>query len=123
MFGPVGRRSLPGWDGDVRYNTEDRPLLVVHPIVDPPPRDEKEGYSKAWQKQFWEDYGRVAGDDVTQLLWLSVSVNKALYAVTLVRSQILTASVLILRFAGLPLGIGAILGAGGLSFLLSENRT
>ena len=49
------RRSLDDWDGDVRYNTEDRPLLVVHPAVDPPSRDDREGYSKAWQKQFWEE--------------------------------------------------------------------
>ena len=59
------RRSLDGWGGDVRHNTEDDPPLVVHPAVDPPSCDDREGYSKAWQKQFWEDYGRVAGDDVT----------------------------------------------------------
>ena len=51
----------------MRWNVEDHPPLVSHPKVDPPPKSEKEGlsYSKAWQKQFWDDYGRVAGEDVT----------------------------------------------------------
>ena len=61
------RRRLEEWKDDIRWNTEDQPQLVLHPIVDPPPKHEKEGlsYSKAWQMQFWEDYGRVAGEDVT----------------------------------------------------------
>ena len=61
------RRRLEEWKDDIRWNTEDKPELVLHPIVDPPPKHEKEGlsYSKAWQAQFWEDYGRVAGEDVT----------------------------------------------------------
>ena len=63
------RRRLEEWKDDIRWNTEDKPEpeLVLHPIVDPPPKHEKEGlsYSKAWQAQFWDDYGRVAGEDVT----------------------------------------------------------
>ena len=54
------RRRLEEWKDDIRYNTEDKPELVLHPIVDPPPKHEKEGlsYSKAWRQQFWDDYGR-----------------------------------------------------------------
>ena len=61
------KRRLEEWKDDIRYNTEDKPELVLHPIVDPPPKHEKEGlsYSKAWRQQFWDDYGRVAGEDVT----------------------------------------------------------
>ena len=61
------RRRLEDWEDDVRWNVEDYPPLVSHPKVDAPPKSEKEGlsYSKAWQKQFWDDYGRVAGEDVT----------------------------------------------------------
>ena len=61
------RRRLEDWEDDVRWNVEDSPPLVLHPKVDAPPKWEKDGlsYSKAWQKQFWDDYGRVAGEDVT----------------------------------------------------------
>ena len=72
------RRRLEDWEDDVRWNTEEKPELVSHPIVERPPKWEKDGlsYSKAWQAQFWDDYGRVAGEDVTleecgrrDLLW------------------------------------------------------
>ena len=48
------KRRLEEWKDDIRYNTEDKPELVLHPIVEPPPKHEKEGlsYSKAWQMQF-----------------------------------------------------------------------
>ena len=61
------RRRLEDWEDDVRWNTEEKPELVSHPIVEQPPKWEKDGlsYSKAWQAQFWDDYGRVAGEDVT----------------------------------------------------------
>ena len=61
------KRRLEEWVDDVRWNLEDDPPLVLHPKVEAPPKHEKEGlsYSKAWQRQFWDDYGRVAGEDVT----------------------------------------------------------
>ena len=67
MVAVWSRRRLEDWEDDVRWNVDDAPALVSHPKVDAPPKWEKDGmsYSKAWQKQFWEDYGRVAGEDVT----------------------------------------------------------
>ena len=61
------RRRLEEWEDDVRWNVEEDPPLVVHPKVEAPPKHEREGlsYSKAWQRQYWDDYGRVAGEDVT----------------------------------------------------------
>ena len=61
------KRRLEEWVDDVRWNLEDDPPLVLHPKVEAPPKHEKEGlsYSKAWQKQYWEDYGRAAGGGVT----------------------------------------------------------
>ena len=35
------KRRLEEWKDDIRYNTEDKPELVLHPIVDPPPKHEK----------------------------------------------------------------------------------